>query len=195
MDTQSTRSLSLPFFAGIATAGVLGYLYEKRGGRVPSAVKPRNESSSPSVAPRPSPKQSSNAPTATQDAPNTQTPRVEPKLPVQAASPKTQLFSEIREVYDPRRGWVLAPPENELAASKARQQRAFVVHYRESPSGRASEDSIWLEIEADDLLESLRESFPNAVALYDTKPGVSIASQPRGMFAKSSVRSMAVRST
>lgn len=177
-NSQSAQSFALPFLAGIATAGVAGYLYNQRGvERAASSTKMIQEPS-PSLKSTELPPvsiKSSNTAVVTQDLPKVRTSPIESKFSPQVAVPKTKPYSEVREVYDPRRGWVTAPPDTGVATSKAQQERAFVVHYRESPSGRAAEDSIWLEIEAEGLLEKLRESFPNAIALYDTKPGVSLA--------------------
>jgi hypothetical protein len=177
-NSHSPQSFALPFLAGIATAGVVGYLYnERRTVRAAASTKPNHERSPRLKAPGSSPHvtKPSVTPAVTQDVPEVQVSPIESQPPAQLAPPKTKPFSEVREIYDPRRGWVSAPPDPVVASSKAQQERAFVVHYRESPSGRAAEDSIWLEIEADGLLERLREFFPNAIALYDTKPGVSRA--------------------
>ncbi|KAJ9091271.1 hypothetical protein QFC19_009181 [Naganishia cerealis] len=168
---------ALPFILGVATAGLMTTL-------LVSQVLPFGSSSRSS---KPVSKfNNQKTPVASGPAILLQaSSQVQPSGPVAKASNDTssatpgtslssitRVFTDIHEVYDPRRGWIMAPPPNKGTTARNMKGRAFVVHHRESPNGRSAENSIWLEIEDDALLDKLREHFPTTVGLYDNKPGI-----------------------
>ena len=168
---------ALPFILGAAAAGLmgtyLGFQLATSAGPpshvVPAvgAANPKTPCDGESTKPSPTPPQvSPQFSSAKTGNGNAGTSKASPSSP-------TRLFAELQEIYDPRRGWIVAPPPIDNANGRDTKARAFVVHFREAPSGRSAENSIWLEVENDALLEKLREHFPTAVGLYDNKPGVS----------------------
>ncbi|KAJ9120897.1 hypothetical protein QFC22_002832 [Naganishia vaughanmartiniae] len=171
---------ALPFILGAVAAGLMGTLLgpqvsllasDSRAPLAPSADSQSNQkansSNPPSLSQTPSqlpPSAVSPVKASSENAVITTTSPISP-------SSKNCVFTDIHEVYDPRRGWIVAPPM-ESADRRDTNGRAFVIHFREAPSGRSAENSIWLEIENGALLDKLREHFPTAVGLYDNKPGI-----------------------
>lgn len=169
---------ALPFILGVAAAGLMGTIL---GAQLPSFGP---SSPSPDVSTMGSPSQKTQETGSSVKLSRT-TSLVPPQVPsakvgnvdaaISGASPSSQtpVFTEIQEIYDPRRGWIVAPPPTENVNGRHTKGRAFVVHFREAPSGKSAENSIWLEIESEAFLDKLREHFPITVGLYDNKPGVS----------------------